>query len=149
MTDSRDIRLPRVLVCGSRSWTNGALIERVLRAYGPAVIVHGAARGADRLADSVARTLGWPVEPHPADWRRHGRNAGPKRNLAMLDTRPALVVGFTTRPGGTPGTRHTLTNARRRGIPTVVVTPDGSTETIGACATRARHVELGHGRPAF
>jgi hypothetical protein len=117
--------LPRVLVCGSRGWTDRALIERVLRAHGPAVIVHGAARGGDRIAAGVAERLGWPVEPHPADWRRHGKSAGPRRNLAMLDRHPVLVIAFTLLPGGTPGTRHTLTNAYRRGIPVVIVTPDG------------------------
>jgi hypothetical protein len=120
-----DTPLPRVLVCGSREWGDRALIEQVLRAHGPAVIVHGAARGADRIAGSVADRLGWPVEPHPADWRRHGKSAGLKRNLAMLDTHPILVIAFTMIPSGTPGTRHTLTNAYRRGIPVEIVTPHG------------------------
>ena len=59
--------LARVLVCGSRSWSDRALIERMLRLYGPAVIVHGAAQGAAQTAASVAERLGCPVEPHPTD----------------------------------------------------------------------------------
>jgi hypothetical protein len=43
----------------------------------------------------------------------------------MLDTHPVLVIAFTLIPGGTPGTRHTLTNASRRGIPVVIVTRGG------------------------
>jgi hypothetical protein len=124
MPDQNESHLPRVLVCGSRDWTDQALIARVLPEYGPAVIVHGAARGADRLAGRVARALGWPVEEHPADWKRNGNGAGDKRNLAMLATHPALVIAFTTIAGGTPGMRHTLTNAYRRGIRVVIVTPD-------------------------
>ena len=116
MPDQNESHLPRVLVCGSRDWTDQALIVRVLPDYGPAVIVHGAARGADRLAGRVARALGWPVEEHPAAWMQYGRAAGHKRNLAMLATHPALVIAFTTIAGGTPGTRHALTNAYRRGI---------------------------------
>ena len=54
------------------------------------------------------------------------KSAGHKRNLAMLATHPALVIAFTTIAGGTPGTRHTLTNAYRRGIRVVIVTPDGA-----------------------
>ena len=126
MLDQNESHFPRVLVCGSRDWTDQALIARGLPDYGPAVIVHGAARGADRLAGRVARALGWPVEEHPADWKRDGKSAGPKRNLAMLATHPALVIAFTTIAGGTPGTRHTLTNAYRRGIRVVIVTPDGA-----------------------
>jgi hypothetical protein len=130
-----DTPLPRVLVCGSRGWTDRALIEQVLRAHRPAVIVHVAARGADRIAAGVADRLGWPVEAHPADWRRYGKSAGLKRNLAMLDTRPALVIAFTLIPGGTPGTRHTLTNAYRRGIPVVIVTLDDQCSSVPQRAT--------------
>jgi YspA, cpYpsA-related SLOG family len=126
MLDQNESHLSRVLVCGSRDWTDQALIARVLPDYGPAVIVHGAARGADRLAGRVARACGWPVEEHPADWKRDGKSAGYKRNLAMLATHPALVIAFTTIAGGTPGTRHTLTNAYRRGIRVVIVTPAGA-----------------------
>ena len=125
-----DTLLPRVLVCGSRGWTDCGVIERVLRAYGPAVIVHGAARGADRIAAGVADRLGWRVEAHPADWRLYGRSAAFKRNLAMLETHPVLVIAFTLIPGGTPGTRHTLKNAYRRGIPVVIVTPDGQCSSM-------------------
>ena len=117
--------LPRVLVCGSRDWSDRTLIEAVLRAHGPALIVHGGARGADRIAGEIARGLGWPVEEHPADWTRHGRAAGPRRNIEMLDSGPALVIAFTLAPGGTPGTRHTITAACERRIPVLIVTPDG------------------------
>jgi hypothetical protein len=130
--DNDHSHLPRLLVCGSRDWTDAALIERVLLEHGPAVIVHGAARsGADPLAAAIAMRLGWPVEPHPADWKAHGKSAGPRRNLEMLDTDPDLVVGFTTVPGGTPGTRHTLTNAYRRGIPVVIVAADCTSRSFG------------------
>ena len=121
-----DTRLPRLLVCGSREWTDRELVEPVLRDHGPAVIVHGAAPGADRIAGAVARSLGWPVEEHPADWERHGKRAGPLGNIEMLDTKPVLVIAFTLIPGGTPGTRHTITAARRRGIPVLIVEPDGA-----------------------
>lgn len=36
-------------------------------------------------ADRAARRLKMYVEPHPADWKRHGRAAGPIRNAEMLD----------------------------------------------------------------
>ena len=44
----------------------------------------------------------------------------------MLDPSPSLVIAFTLIPGGTPGTRHTITVARRRRIPVVIVEPDGT-----------------------
>jgi hypothetical protein len=40
-----------------------------------------------------------------------------------------LVIACTVIAGGTAGTRHTLTNAYRRRIPIVIVTPDGHIAT--------------------
>lgn len=49
----------RVLVCGSRHWTDPAPIRAVLAAL-PAdtVVVHGAAPGADTLAATLAKARG-------------------------------------------------------------------------------------------
>ena len=86
-------------------------------------LFHGGARGADRTIGRVANQLGWPVEVLPADWRRHGRAAGPIRNRELLElaisraealssaAAPAsvLVVAF---PGGA-GTASLVREARR------------------------------------
>ena len=87
------------------------------------LLLHGGARGADRAIGRAAHQLGWPVEVHPADWRRHGRAAGPIRNRELLElavvralalASPAapvavLVVAF---PGGA-GTASLVQQARR------------------------------------
>lgn len=87
------------------------------------LLLHGGARGADRVIGRAAYQLGWPVEVLPADWRRHGRAAGPIRNRELLEQAVAraeahsspgyqasvLVVAF---PGGT-GTASLLQQARR------------------------------------
>jgi hypothetical protein len=118
--------LPRVLVCGSRDWTDRELIERVLATVArPAHLIHGDARGADRLAVQVVRQLGWSVTAYPACWSRYGRAAGPRRNREMLDAHPDLVIGFSLSPSGTPGTRDTLREANRRGILVLIVSRDG------------------------
>jgi len=76
----------RVIVTGSRHWTDVAEVERaLLRLPRDAVIVHGAARGLDAIAARVAVEQGLTVEAHPADWGSHGRAAGPIRNQAMVD----------------------------------------------------------------
>jgi hypothetical protein len=107
----------RILVCGSRAYTNAAKIRSVLaeieyRSQGP-TIVHGAAIGADHLAAEAAFLLGYRTEAYPADWEKHGRAAGPIRNRQMLDTKPDLVIAF----GHGKGTSDTVTEARHRGIP--------------------------------
>ena len=81
------------------------------------LLLHGGARGADRLIEKAARSLAWPVEVIPAEWARYGRAAGPLRNGLMLrralkEATPAqasvLVVAF---PGAT-GTASLVRQAR-------------------------------------
>jgi hypothetical protein len=121
----------RVLVCGSRDWSDKAAIWRSLSAlpgeHEPVVIVHGAAsrkvrgveQSADMLAAAVARELGFSVDPFPANWSHYGKAAGFIRNLAMLDTQPDRVFAFQR--NGSRGTQHTIDEARKRGIPVDVI----------------------------
>jgi hypothetical protein len=110
----------KVLVCGSRDWTDEDAIADVLAEYAPdyPTIIHGAARGADSIADRVAKTYGYTVKPFAADWYGMGRRAGIIRNLRMLDENPDLVIAFQI--NGSRGTQHTIDEARRRGIPVEV-----------------------------
>lgn len=90
------------------------------------MILHGGARGADRLADIIARALGFEVEVYPADWTL-GKYAGILRNLEMLDSKPDLVIAFWD--GSSRGTKHTMDAAFKRGIPvlaTIDATQGGS-----------------------
>jgi hypothetical protein len=73
-----------VLVTASRQWHDRQRIraawlavQRRFGAPGAAMgIVHGAARGGDRLAADVVRELGWVRDPVPCtaqEWERYGR----------------------------------------------------------------------------
>lgn len=116
----------RVLVCGSRSWTDKTPIKRRLCLLpGSVTVVHGAARGADALAGQVAAELNFAVEEYPADWNRHGRAAGPMRNIEMLDSGVDLVLAF--RVGDSPGTKHCLSAAKSRGLPIEIFDQWGQT----------------------
>ncbi len=91
--------LPRVLVTGSRTWDDEAVIkDALLRTYihfGAFRLVHGTARGADRMAAKAARVLpGVKIEGHPAQWNRHGHSAGFVRNKHMVDLGAALCIAF-------------------------------------------------------
>ena len=88
----------RLLVTGSRTWTDTPAIEQALavildRHPEGVLLVHGACpRGADAItAAYAARTPGYQIEAHPADWRRYGRVAGHRGNaeLARSSRRPA------------------------------------------------------------
>lgn len=115
----------RVLVCGSRSWTDrNAIRERLLKLrdrdpiWDDPTIIHGDARGADKVAADVAARLGFDLEAYPANWMRYGKAAGPMRNIRMLDSGVDLVLAFQL--DGSRGTQHTIDEARRRGIPVEV-----------------------------
>jgi hypothetical protein len=83
----------RLLVTGSRTWTDTRTIEQALamildRHPEGVLLVYGACpRGADAMAAAYAtRTPGYQIEKHPADWRWYGRAAGYRRNAR--DDRP-------------------------------------------------------------
>lgn len=110
----------KVLVCGSREWDDVHRIDVRLEQLGRGTtVIHGAARGADRIAGGVATSLGYTVREFPADWRGQGKAAGVIRNLEMLDQKPDLVLAFQR--SGSTGTQHTIDEARKRGIPVEVI----------------------------
>lgn len=112
----------RVLACGGRDYTDRERVYQVLDQVhakrGIALLIHGAARGADNLAGDWAKARGVEAAPYPADWTRDGRAAGPIRNQRMLDEgKPGGVVAF---PGGT-GTAHMIRISREAGLGVMVV----------------------------
>jgi hypothetical protein len=118
----------RVIVCGGRNYAEENVIRKrlaTLRDEHPdAVVIHGAAPGADSWAGYVAGTLGLTVEVHPANWAKHGRAAGPIRNQEMLDSGADLVIAF---PGGR-GTKDMTTRAGDAGVPVEMIEPEGDSK---------------------
>lgn len=123
--------MSRVIICGSRDWADPTPIEQVLLALAfknrDLTIVTGGAKGADRIANGIARSLGLRTEVFPADWMGKGRGAGPIRNRQMLDSGADIVFAFkenfdqTLRRGGT---ENMVAIAERAGV-RVVVIPEG------------------------
>lgn len=121
MTDRTDHHpTGRVLVTGSRTWTNARVIRDALRSVwgdGNAVLVSGACpEGADRIAEMFWTRWGGQVERHPADWTTHGRCAGFRRNATMVGLRADVCLAFIR--DGSYGASHTARLAEEAGIPT-------------------------------
>ena len=86
----------RVIVAGSRNFNNYALLEatldKLLVRKANIVIVNGAARGADTLGEQYAAARGLKCIRMPADWDKHGKSAGYKRNEEMAKIGHAAVL---------------------------------------------------------
>ena len=110
----------RVLICGDREWEDEARIESILKymqlVYKDITVIHGAARGADRLGGIVAKRLGLSVEEYPAEWDKYGRAAGPIRNQQMIDTKPDLVLAFHSDIENSKGTKDCIGRAKKQNI---------------------------------
>ena len=122
----------RILVTGGRHFDNPELVEQVLSTMpADAILVHGAARGADDLCATWWKAAGRVDEPHPADWtgpcdpkfckpdhRRKdhtGRRdfcpaAGVRRNEVMAQLGGHLLIAFP----GDRGTRDMVNRAKGR-----------------------------------
>jgi len=115
----------RVLVTGSRSWTDYDTIEAALGSIIAAtdsriVVVHGGARGADSLAEQAARNLGLDTEVHPPNWTL-GRGAGYIRNAEMVKAGADVALAFIV--DDSRGASHCAGLAKRAGIPVRRFTP--------------------------
>ncbi len=82
------------------------------------VIVSGGARGADALAETYARARGYRLEVFSADWQRHGRAAGPKRNAWMAAAGHALAAFWD---GNSQETWDLIQRAEDKKIPVRIV----------------------------
>lgn len=106
----------RLLVTGGRSFADRdflfAVLDRLHAKHGFTLLIGGDARGADRLAGEWAQERGISVLACPADRKRYGRAAGPKRNRQMLAEKPDLVVAFP----GDSDTWHMVIIAEDAGV---------------------------------
>ncbi len=103
----------RVLVTGSRTWSDEAAVRDGLRPhFAPgAVLVSGACpQGADQIAERVWTEWGGQVERHRADWRQHGKAAGFIRNAEMVRAGADAGVAFVA-----PCSDHRCTRAEPHG----------------------------------
>src|SRR6059058_4985184 len=122
----------RIIVTGSRNWTNYPAVCATLDSLDVASLDHGDCPGADRFADRWAKLRDVPHHAHPADWGRLGRRAGPLRNIEMFtNVHPDAVVAFKDAFGLNPhgGTEHMVGLAEAAGTPVLLV-GDGRTRWL-------------------
>jgi hypothetical protein len=105
------------LVTGGRAFDDRDAVWRALDSlhskYVNLTILHGACpTGADAHAQSWALDRERPAISVPAEWKKYGDSAGPRRNARLLHYLPHGVVAFA----GGPGTKDMCRQAEAAGV---------------------------------
>jgi hypothetical protein len=123
----------RLLICGSRHWTNQELISITIDKFKPDIIIEGEGRGADIIARKIGQAKHITIWQYPANWQLYGRSAGPIRNTQMLDEgKPDLIVAFHNDIKHSKGTADMIKQATERKIKTLIV--EDKNDEANACA---------------
>lgn len=112
----------RVIVCGDRDGT--ITFDEVIRLAfrdipNHSTIIDGGCKGIDRMANRIARELGFKTETYPIsdmDWKTYKTYAGPRRNRIMLETGVDLILAFHPDISYSKGTKDMLDQGVRKGV---------------------------------
>jgi len=139
----------RILVTGSREWTNVARLSVALvfairyvgheSRWPEVTIVHGDAGGADALVDRLAKEwLHCHVEPHPYIPVKHHGDPRARNSEMVIAGADFCIAAYIPPKGRRGGTRDCYEKAIAAGIPTLVVphfaqVPYGMVQEIQGC----------------
>lgn len=111
--------------CTTRNTQESMAIEREIKAHKldpeKDVLMHGGAKGADKLCGTWGKILGFKVIVFEADWMRYGKGAGQVRNKRMLEESPELVLAFHPDLINSKGTKNMVAIAKAKPGTTVEV----------------------------
>ena len=114
----------RVIIAGCRDFADYELLKEKCDFYlqnkkkEDIVIVTGQAFGADALGERYAQERGFQLETYPADWKVHGRAAGPIRNAKKASVAHALIAFWD---GKSRGTKNMIDTAGKHNLQVAVV----------------------------
>ena len=118
-----------VIVAGSRSIKSMETVDYAITQspFTIELLVRGAARGVDRLAEQWAKDHEIPYIGVPARWEDEGNRAGMIRNGAMASVADGLVAVWD---GQSPGTKNMIEQAHEAGMIVYVLNTSNRTEKI-------------------
>jgi hypothetical protein len=105
----------RVIIAGSRTITDAIEVEKAIKLSGFQIteVISGGAQGVDSLGASWANTNKIPCSFFMADWKQHGKAAGPIRNSLMASEAEALILVWD---GQSRGSNDMLNKANAKGL---------------------------------
>ena len=115
----------RIVIAGCRDYNNYEEAEsyidfctkNIKKEYN-LVFVSGDCSGADKLGERYAAEHGYKIEVYPAEWKKYGPQAGPIRNMKMVQSADAVVAFWDNESSGT---RNIIDCARQENIPYKVI----------------------------
>lgn len=114
----------KVIIAGCRDFADYELLKEECDFYlqnqkpEDIVIVSGHASGADALGEHYALERDLQLETYTADWKAHGRAAGPIRNAQTASVAHALIAFCD---GKSRETKNMIDTATKRGLQVAVV----------------------------
>ncbi len=121
----------RVIIAGSREFIGGEYVDAISDAvaiFEQSVgliteVVCGDADGIDTAGRLWAESNGIQVQRFPADWKKHGKKAGPIRNRQMAEYSRGLILVWD---GKSRGSANMLKVADELGLATMSIVLDGA-----------------------
>ena len=111
----------KVIIAGGRDFVDYQLLSttciQLFKNGDDIEIVSGCAKGADKLGERFAETMGYPLTKFPADFSA-GKSGGPIRNSQMADFANALILFWD---GVSRGSADMLSKARLKGLSVRVI----------------------------
>ena len=103
----------KTIIAGSRTIEEyGSLIFAIKHSkLNITTVISGTAKGVDKLGERYAEENNIPILRFPADWEKHGKSAGYKRNEAMASEADALIALWDRK---SKGTKHMIDIAKRK-----------------------------------
>lgn len=111
----------KTIIAGCRDIDDTGIVQDAIErsGFGPGTteVVSGGASGIDRVGESLAHLHGVAVKVFRADWKKHGRAAGPIRNREMAAYADRLIAVWD---GKSRGTENMICEMERLGKPVYV-----------------------------
>lgn len=121
--------LKKVIIAGGRDFDDYEKLSEICDKIFEAIVKHseedlefeivsGGARGADKLGEIYALDRGYSVKRFPANWDKHGKSAGFRRNAEMSEYGDILIAFWDNR---SRGTKNMIDLANARKMPTITI----------------------------
>ena len=111
----------KTIIAGCRDIDDWGIVQKAIEdsGFGPGTteVVSGGAQGVDASGEGIAELHGIPVKRFPADWKKHGKSAGPIRNREMAKYADRLIAVWD---GKSRGTKNMIDEMQALGKPVYV-----------------------------